>query len=156
MFAFLKNNYDLCPCPTYRAISAGAWSLRYRYNNSLAQVRRIRKDRLHVPLALCVGQDLSFYCTYQLCPTTLKKLAPHCRRTAPSWSSSSKPRRTSAPQSVSSTKSLSYKTPLLQRNSRNPGRTSQTTSETRSGRSTAKSRILCRPSLSPYFLSTTL
>ena len=75
----MKNNRLLCSCIPYSSLSAGARSPRYRHNNSLAQVRRIRKVRLHVPKALCGMQDLSFYCTIQLC-IPLKKLATHCSR----------------------------------------------------------------------------
>ena len=90
MFAFSKNNSHLCSCISYRTISSGARSLRYRHRNSLAQVRRIRKVRQHVPKARCGMQGLGFFVPIQLC-IPLKKPATYCQRSAPMWTPSLKP-----------------------------------------------------------------
>ena len=104
MFAFSKNNYDICPCLSNTAISTGAKAPRYQRRNKLPRtVVSVRCDSIR-PKAVCDRQVLGFFYTIQLC-LSLKKLAPYCRRTAPSWSRSSKPRRTSAPLSFSKTKS---------------------------------------------------
>lgn len=118
MFAFLKNNSHLCPCLTSVQMSVGASVPRYRHKNkSLRSVVSVRCDCL--PKWAGVRQGLGFFVPTQLCLTP-KKLAPHCRRTAPSWSRSSKPRTTSAQRPVSSTTSALPRIPNSASHRRTP------------------------------------
>ena len=108
MFAFSKNNYDLCSRPLHNAVSDGAKSPRYRYNRDL--LRPVVSERCDsmCPKALCNGQDLSIYCTHQLCPL-LKKLASHCHNHIRTSVRSSRPRPTfNWPQNLSTPKEPSF------------------------------------------------
>lgn len=81
MFAFSKNNYDLCSRLLHTSVSDGAKSPRYWHKyNLLRFVVSVRCDSIR-PKVVCSRQDLSFFVPIQSC-LLLKKLAPHCPKPA--------------------------------------------------------------------------
>ena len=108
MFAFSKNNYDLCSRLLHTSVSDGAKSPRYWYKyNLLRPVVSVRCDSIR-PKVVCSRQDLSFFVPIQSC-LLLKKPASHCHNHIRTSVRSSRPRPIfNWPQNLSTPKEPSF------------------------------------------------